>query len=167
PAAPVTLVGTVATAVLLLARVTTAPPVGAAALKVTVPVEVLPPATVAGLRFSEERVVAGVTVSTAELLTPPYVAEIVTAIGAATGLVEIVNAALVAPAGTVTLAGTVATARSLLESGISAPPAGAAALRVTVPIEAAPPVTLMGLRFNEESVVAGVRVSMAEPPARP
>src|SRR2546427_1079760 len=49
--------------------------------------------------------------------------------------VDAVKAALVAPAGTVTLAGTVATVASLLESVTTAPPAGAAALRVTVPIE--------------------------------
>jgi hypothetical protein len=49
PAATVTLAGTVAAAVLLLERVTTAPPVGAAPLSVTVPVELFPPTTVVGL----------------------------------------------------------------------------------------------------------------------
>ena len=48
PAATVMLAGTVA-AVLLLARVTTNPPVGAAAVKVTVPFDVLPPMSEVGL----------------------------------------------------------------------------------------------------------------------
>jgi len=42
--------------VLLLDSVTTAPPLGAAALKVTVPVEELPPTTVVGLTVTEESV---------------------------------------------------------------------------------------------------------------
>ena len=49
PAAMVTLAGTVATAVLLLNSVTTAPPVGAALVSVAVPCDVLPPTTVDGL----------------------------------------------------------------------------------------------------------------------
>ena len=71
--------------------------------------------------------------------------------------------ALVAPAGTVTLEGTVATAMLLLESVTVAPPAGAAALRVTVPVEVLPAVTLLGLRLTEERVVAGITVSHAPP----
>ena len=72
PASTVTLAGTVATAVLLLERVTTAPPLGAAALRVTVPVEGLPPKTLVGFRVTEERVVAvGVTVSEAFCVPPP------------------------------------------------------------------------------------------------
>ncbi len=50
PAATVTLAGT-CTAVLLLDRLTAAPPLGAAPLKVTVPVEELPPVTVEGLKL--------------------------------------------------------------------------------------------------------------------
>jgi len=78
--------------------------------------------------------------------------------------VDAVKVALVAPAGTVTLAGTVATVASLLESVTTAPPAGAAALRVTVPIEVLPLVTLTGLRLTEDKVAAGagVTVSMAQ-----
>ena len=66
PAATVTLVGTVATAVLLLASATTAPPAGATAVKVTLPLEVVPAVTLAGLRLNEERVGTGVTVRTVE-----------------------------------------------------------------------------------------------------
>ena len=68
----------------------------------------------------------------------------------ATTLVLTMNDALVAPAGTVTLEGTVATDVLLLESAICAPPDGAAPLRVTVPVEEFPPVTLVGFSESEE-----------------
>ena len=80
----------------------------------------------------------------------------VTAVDAVTALVLIVNVALVAPAATVTLEGTVAAAVLLLESATVAPPAGAAPLNVTVPVEdCVPPITLVGLSVSEESVGAG------------
>ena len=85
---------------------------------------------------------------------------------AATALVPTVNVAEVAPAATVTLAGTWATAVLLLESVMSAPPEGAAALRVTVPVEEFPPVTLVGFKLKDERVdgggAAGVTVSEAD-----
>src|SRR3989449_8986411 len=75
----------------------------------------------------------------------------------ATVLVFRVKLALVAPAETVTLAGTVA-AVLLLESATCAPPAGAGPFSVTVPAEGFPPVTLAGLRASEETIggTAGV-----------
>src|SRR5712691_576004 len=80
----------------------------------------------------------------------------VTAVNAATALVLTVNVALVAPATTVTLEGTVAAAVLLLESATCAPPAGAAPLNVTVPVEdCVPPITLVGLSVSEERVGAG------------
>jgi hypothetical protein len=81
PAVTVTLDGTVATDVSLLERATVAPPLGAGALRVTVPVELFPPLTDFGLSVSDDRTgpaAGGVTVSVAPLLTPPNVAEIVT-----------------------------------------------------------------------------------------
>src|SRR2546422_1062981 len=74
----------------------------------------------------------------------------VTVVDAATALVLTVNVALVAPAATVTLEGTLAAAVLLLESVTCAPPAGADPLSVTVPVEEFPPVTLVGFSESEE-----------------
>ena len=82
---------------------------------------------------------AGFTVRTADAV-PLLEAEIVTKFDALTVEVFTVKLALVWPAGTTTLLGTVATA-ALLERNTPTPPAGAAMLSVTVPMEALPPVT--------------------------
>src|ERR1700676_5385865 len=74
----------------------------------------------------------------------------VTVVDEVTALVLMVNVALVAPAATVTLEGTVAAVVSLLESVTSAPPVGAGPLSVTVPVEEFPPVTLVGFSESEE-----------------
>ena len=81
---------------------------------------------------------------------------------AATACVLTVKLALLAPAGMVTVAGTLA-APLLLESATCAPPDGAAALSVTVPVDdCAPPLTLVGFSVNEETVTGGgVTVSEA------
>ena len=88
----------------------------------------------------------------------------VTAVDAVTALVLTVNVALVAPATTVTLEGTRA-APLLLESATVAPPAGAAPLSVTVPVEELPPVTVVGFSPSEARVggggAAGVTASEA------
>ena len=70
-------------------------------------------------------------------------------VDAATALVVIVNGALVAPAGTVTLPGTVA-AGLLLDSVTCAPPVGAGPSSVAVPVELLPPVTVVGFTPSEE-----------------
>src|SRR6266403_1747010 len=75
----------------------------------------------------------------------------VTGVEVVTALVLTVKFALVAPAATVTLAGTVA-AEALLERETRAPLPGAGPLRVTVPVEGDPPVTLVGLSATEDSV---------------
>src|SRR5438477_11350445 len=71
-----------------------------------------------------------------------------------------VNVAVVAPAATVTDAGTVAALRLLLVNATTAPPAGAAALSVTVPVLFAPPVRLPG--FNVIEASAGLTISALE-----
>jgi hypothetical protein len=80
----------------------------------------------------------------------------VAVVDAATALVLTVNVALVAPARTMTLEGTLAAAVLLLESATCAPPAGAGPLSVTAPVEdCVPPTTLVGLSVSEERVGAG------------
>ena len=78
----------------------------------------------------------------------------VAAVGPETPLVVMVNVAVVAPAATGTLPGTWA-AMLLLDRVTTAPPVGAAPVRVTVPLEELPPVTLDGLRDTEPSTTAG------------
>jgi hypothetical protein len=68
PAGTVTLEGTVATAVLLLVRVTTAPPEAAGDPRVTVPVEVFVPTTVVGFKPIAKPAEATVRVACAEVL---------------------------------------------------------------------------------------------------
>jgi hypothetical protein len=70
PAATVTEAGTVATDVALLESVIDTPPVPAFPLRVTVPVDVLPPTTDVGLRVNEASV-RGLMVKLAVLLTEP------------------------------------------------------------------------------------------------
>ena len=61
----------------------------------------------------------------------------------ATGVVEITKVAVVRPAGTVTVAGTVALTLSEPRVTVT-PPTGAGPLRVTVPVELVPPCRLFG-----------------------
>lgn len=63
-----------------------------------------------------------------------------------------VKVALVLPACTVTLDGTVATDVLLLDSPTVTPPEGAAPVSVTVPVERLPPLTLVGFSVSDESV---------------
>lgn len=66
------------------------------------------------------------------------------------------------PAGTVTLTGTKA-AVPVVHSSTAMPPAGAAAVRVTVPVGEVPPLMLVGVTETEDraTLVAGVTVSDA------
>ena len=78
--------------------------------------------------------------------------------------VVIVNVADVAPAGTVTDAGTVPMVVELDASVTIAPPVGAARVSVTVPVTATPPVAAGTFVVNVDSAAAGgVTVSVAVP----
>ena len=89
-----------------------------------------------------------------------YEAEIVAEVGTRTADVFTLKLTLLAPARTVTLAGTLA-APLLLESMTCAPPAGAGPLNVTVPVEnCTPPRTLEGFSVSEERVDEGVGVGV-------
>ena len=78
----------------------------------------------------------------------------VTEVALATVNDETVNVVLAAPAATVTLAGVEATPGALLDRVTTAPPAGAALVRVTVPCAAFPPTTLEGFSETDERVGA-------------
>jgi hypothetical protein len=107
PAATVTVDGVVAEGSLLL-RFTTTPPVGADELKVTVATEVEPPANVAGLSLRLVRVKALIARRALTEFAPDP-AEMFADVAVATLAVVTVNVAFVAPAGTITVDGTVAT----------------------------------------------------------
>jgi hypothetical protein len=97
------------------------------------------------------------------LVTPAYKAEIVTGVEVVTTLVLTVNVALLAPAATVTLAWTVATAVLPLMRETIAPPLRAGPLSVTVPVaDCAPPVTLVGFSVSEERVGGACGITVSE-----
>jgi hypothetical protein len=105
--------------------------------------------------------VGGVTDNTADADAPPYDPLIVPAIVPPTALVAIVNVALAAPAGTVTLAGTVT--GSPPDNDTTAPPDGAAPVSVTVPVTEVPPTTLDVLSEIEDSATPpAVTVSVGD-----
>jgi hypothetical protein len=81
-------------------------------------------------------------------------------VDAVTAVVVTVNVAVELPAATTTLAGTTADVL-LLDSAMVAPPAGAAMVKVTVPVEGLPPATLAGLNVTVDRAAAGVIVSAA------
>ena len=80
-----------------------------------------------------------------------------TVVDVVTDVVLTVNVALKAPAGTVTLPGSVAAPVLLLDSVTTAPPEGAALVNVAVPCDDVPPATLAGLSAIPASVGACVK----------
>jgi len=121
-------------------------------------VDEVPPLTVDGLSVNALNATA-LTVNRAVLVTVPSVAEMVDVVVAVRKFVAMANVAVVAPAGTVTLPGTVAAAvlllaREMVVSTAARPP------RVTVPVEATPPTTVVGLNDKVDSG-GGVTVRVA------
>lgn len=159
PAAIVTDDGTVAAEALLEVNVTVTPPVAAGVPRTTVPVDVCPPVTVEG--YSVRESCGGVTVSVALADCPPAAAPMLLVVLDPTDSVVTVNVALVAPAVTVTVEGTVAADVLLEVRATDVPPVGAGVPRVTVPVEGLPPTTDVG--FRETAVTTGgvtVRVAL-------
>ena len=68
-----------------------------------------------------------------------------------------VNVVLVRPAGTTTLFGTTARSVLLLASVTTAFPVGAAELKVTLAVEEAGPVTLLGVNVTEDTALDTIR----------
>src|SRR5262249_30243636 len=149
PAATTTESGTVATAVFPLVSDTLAPPVGAAPFRVTVPVDGVPPETLAGVSGSDDST-AALTLSVAVFGTELSVAGMAGGVLGARGRLVRVTRGGGAPAGTVTVPGTVAAAVFELPSCTEAPPVGALPFRVTVAAEVAPPSTVVGLSASVE-----------------
>ena len=85
---------------------------------------------------------------------------IVTAVLEATGLVVAVNVPVVAPAATVTDAGTCAAAVLLEVKLTTAPPVGAGPLSFTVPVDDTPPSTEAGLTLTDVSAAAADAVTV-------
>jgi hypothetical protein len=150
-------------------RFTFAPPLGAAAVRVTVPVAVtwLPPTSEVGAMDRLETETdggVGLTVRNACEVSNCRLPLIVTSVLVVTVDVVTGNVARVAPAGTVTVAGTDAMAW-LLRSGTDVPPLGAGVSMITVPVEELPPTTPGGSSVTARSFTGGgcgVTVSVAE-----
>jgi len=129
---------------------TDSPPVGAPLEIVTVPVVEVPPITELG--FSTTELTVGPLTVIVDVCWEPFAdAVIVTDWLVATATVVAVKVAEVAPAATLTEAGTV-TAALLDARATGSPPVGAAELIVTVPVELVPPTTVDGLMATETTV---------------
>src|SRR3954464_12775943 len=140
--------------------VTTAPPDGAALLNVTLPLADAPPTRLAGftlnaLSAAVPPLPAVMSSSACRSGLPARSANTFMLNCEVTGEVVIVNEALVAPAGTVTLAGIFATVvgAGVDSATVFAPLCGL--LNVTVPIAELPPTTLDGFTDTPESTGGG------------
>lgn len=121
---------------------TLTPPLGAARARLTVPVAELPPITEPGVMLRLAR--SGTSTPRLAVALPPLRLAVIVALTLLeTVLVLAVNVALVAPAGTVTVPGTVTDAELELSATL-APPGPAAPLSVTVPVNGLPPTTVLG-----------------------
>jgi hypothetical protein len=160
PPGKVMLAGTVARLVSLLESRTVMPVAGAGDVSVTVPVTMLPLATVAAPRVTLLRVacVGGCCRErVTDLVTFARVASRAMVVAAGTADAEKVTAALVLPAGTVTEVGNV-TSVEALRSETTTPPRGAGWFNVTVKVPIPAPDKLAGLteRADKAGAVTAV-----------
>jgi hypothetical protein len=155
PAATVTEAGTVST-VLVFVILTAAPPVGAAFVNVTVQVPDAFGPKLAG-HASEEICTEDARPIVTLLELPLYVAVIVAFWSLRMVTVVALNVAEIAPAATVAEAGIVNT-MLVFESVTSAPPLGAASVRVTVQVLEESGPRLVGLHASEETSTGATRL---------
>jgi hypothetical protein len=155
PPRMVAVAATVATAELLLARLTVTPALGAAPDRVTVPVEPFPPIKLDGSRDTLSTA-GGFTVRD-EVFVAPKIAVIAAGVAVDTGTVAIRNVVEVAPASTFIVAGGT-TAVVLLASETDTPPAGAGPVSVMVAEVLFPPVKAVAASANVE-ITGGLTVS--------
>jgi len=152
---------------LSLCRFTASPPEGAGAVSVTVPVILLPPVATFADRLTDATQGGGVTVSVADAPAQPFTLELIVAdVLPDPELVDTLKLAEVCPAGTVTVAATW-TRALLLARLTTSPPAGAADVRVTVPVTLPPPVTVLFDKLTDATQGGGVTVTVADAPAQP
>jgi hypothetical protein len=156
PAATVTLGGTLAAAP-ELNNCTAAPPVGAALCRVTVPVDDVPPLTVAGetVRLTSGGVAAagGFTVNARLAVLAPYVAVSDTGVELVTALVVTnANEAVVDPVKNVTFAGSELNSSGWFVDTVTSSGAGAAAASATVATPPSPPRSVVTFAPSDDTV---------------
>jgi len=163
PAGTTAFAGTLAEA-LLLVKATWVPPTPAGPSKLIVPVELVPPPTEGGFTPTKTKF-AGVTVRVAVLEPLLVLAEMSAVDWELTPPPVTVNVAVVAPAATNTVAGTVALA--LLDDRLTEkPPVGAGCEIVTVPVDCFPLDTVVGFSvkpMTPTTFTAGI-VATEKPP---
>src|SRR3954468_22965977 len=163
PAGTLTVGGTCRSAGLLLVNVTTPPPAGADVTSWTMPCVEVPLTMSVGLTLNPASVGVAADpgrISSSLACVPavkPRPAWTRTYDVAATDGAVIVKVALVLPAGTVTFGGTTTWPSMLPVRRIVAPPEGAGAVSVTVPVVVAPAVMLAAASVSDASA-AGVAV---------
>jgi len=118
-----------------------------------------PELTLVGLQARAETSTRATSVRVAVFEAPFRVAVMVADCVVVTVPTVAVKVVEVLVAGTVTDAGTVS-AGLLLESATALPPVGAASLRVTVQVVAAPELTLLGLHAKTETTAGSIKLNV-------
>lgn len=124
----------------------------------TVPLPI-PPGMIEMLPF--ENWDSGRTVMIAKLVTPPETPMMMADWLLVSAAVETTKVALTAPAGTVTLAGTVAATVLSLDSATRNPPGAAGDVKATVPMTGFPPTMSVAFRLSEDN--EGATAAVVEP----